>query len=60
MSKKEKKIIVDENKVNKFKPGLMSVSKSIKRIVNLKKKSDLIPNVRDLKNLYKVLNYLEK
>ena len=54
------KLILDENKASKFKPGLLNSSKHIVRYVSLKKQNDLIPSVNSLMNLYKTLNLLKK
>ena len=54
------KLILNENKINKFKPGLLNLTKNIVRFVSLKKQNDLIPNVTSLMNLYKTLSLLKK
>ena len=54
------KLILNENKINKFKPGLLNLTKNIVKFVSLKKQNDLIPNVNSLKNLYKTLSLLKK
>lgn len=59
IKKGKRKLILNEYKVNKFKPGIMLASKNIKRYVSLKKKNNLIPNINELKNLYQSLNLLE-
>ena len=55
--KGKKFLIISED--NKYKPGLMSLSKEIKNIVKGKKKSDL-PRIENLKNLYDVLSKIIK
>ena len=55
--KGKKFLIISED--NKYKPGLISLSKEIKNIVKGKKKSDL-PRIENLKNLYDVLSKIIK
>ena len=56
----KKKLILNENKLNKFKPGLLKISKNIKRNVLTNSQNDLIPKVNNLINLYDILNFIKK
>jgi len=56
----KKKLIANENKLNKFKPGIFNVTKLIKKIVLRKTNKVDLPNTDDLIHLYKNLKYIKK
>lgn len=56
----KKKMIINENKLNNFKPGLLNTSQKIVNHVLSKKQNDKLPKVQNLKNLYNVLEFIKK
>ena len=56
----KKKIIYNEKKLNRFKPGILNVAKLIKKIVLNKTYKNDLPNTSNLVNLYKNLKYIKK
>jgi hypothetical protein len=56
----KKKIIFNEKKLNRFKPGILNVAKLIKKIVLNKTYKNDLPNTNNLVNLYRNLRYIIK
>ena len=59
LKKNKKKLILNENKENKFKPGVLNIVKIIKKINQTNTFKHELPNISDLINLYKNIQYIK-
>ena len=57
---RKKTLIVNENRITNFKPGIFNISKSILSLINSKKNYTQIPKISDLKYLYNALGKIKK
>ena len=60
IKKNKEKLIINEKKMINFNPGILNLAKSIKRLSERKKIDSRLLNLKDLKNLYRILNYLRR
>ena len=55
----KKKLIISEKKLNNFKPGVLNLVKTIKKIVLNSKSKHSLPQINELVNLYKNIQYIK-
>lgn len=60
IKKNKEKLVINEKKMNNFKPGILNLAKSIKKLSSRKKIDSRLLNLKNLDNLYCVLNYLKR